>query len=237
MIKITAYDNLQDTANIEPLSAKRDWMDQTEHNHAYRCFPLTLANQLGWGISFPEDITFMWDGVTSTYPHNVKVLQGQKYCETGRGHSTINFKTNLTFQTENNYTLLSFPVPNMFVDGAQAVTSLLTTSFFGSPLPVAWKITKPYVPITIKAGQPVIAILPISLTELNNSTLDVKHIKDMPQPHLEHIPTYEGAVAAAKEAAEKQIWTDYYRDATDYLGNNLGSHEVKSIKLKVNKYK
>jgi len=104
-------------------------------------------------------------------------------------------------------------------------------------LPVAWKITKPYVPITIKAGQPVIAILPISLTELNNSTLEVKDIRHMPQPHLENIPTYEGAVAAAKEAAEKQIWTDYYRDATDYLGNKLGSHEVKSIKLKVSKHK
>jgi len=33
--------------------------------------------------------------------------------------------------------------------------------------------------------------------------------------------------------AEENKWTNFYRDAVDYLGNKLGKHEVKSLKLKV----
>ena len=53
---------------IKAGEVKRNWMDETEEKHAYRCFPLALTNQLGWSISFPEDITFMWDGIISTFP-------------------------------------------------------------------------------------------------------------------------------------------------------------------------
>ena len=233
MINLTAYKASDICADITPLSAKRNWMDETTHKHAYRCFPLTLTNQLGWGLSFPEDITFMWDGIISTYPDNVKVLQGEKYCETGRGHATINFKTNLQFVTDKNYSLLSFPVPNSFTDGASAVTSILSTSFFEGPLPVAWKITRPFVPITIKANEPFIAIMPISLTDLNNSTIDIHHGIHAPRIKRDVPLTMEGAMAAAEKASAEGTWTDYYRDAVDYMGNRLGEHEVKSIKLGV----
>jgi hypothetical protein len=235
MIKLNAY-KIPGTpfhANITPLSAKRNWMDETAHKHAYRCFPLTLSNQVGWGLSFPEDITFMWDGVTSTYPDNVKVLQGEKYCETGRGHSTINFKTNLRFVTDKNYSLLSFPVPNHFVDGATAITSILSTSFFEGPLPVAWKITRPFTPITIKANDPIIAIMPISLSELNNSTVNLDQESNAPVIKRDIPLTLEGAMEAAEKARIEGRWTDYYRDAVDYMGNSLGEHEVKSLKLNV----
>jgi len=235
MINLNAYkvSGSSFSANITPLSAKRDWMDETAHKHAYRCFPITLSNQIGWGLSFPEDITFMWDGITSTFPENVKVLQGEKYCETGRGHATINFKTNLRFVTDKDYSLLSFPVPNRFVDGASAVTSILSTSFFEGPLPVAWKITRPFVPITIKANDPIIAIMPISLTQLNNSTINLGEGHDAPFLKRDIPLTLEGAMAAAEKANAEGKWTDYYRDAVDYMGNALGEHEVKSIKLDV----
>ena len=37
--------------NIEPLSVKRDWMDATPEKHAYHCFPVTVANTIGWDLS------------------------------------------------------------------------------------------------------------------------------------------------------------------------------------------
>ena len=36
-----------------------------------------------------------------------------------------------------------------------------------------------------------------------------------------------------KKTAENGGWTDYYRDGIDYMGNVLGDHEVKAIKLKI----
>lgn len=232
-IRFEVYKNPGFSADIFPLSGRRDWMDETAEKHAYRCFPVTLTNQLGWGISFPEDITFMWDGVTSTFPENIKILQGQKYCSTGRGNASIQFNTGLTFKTDKNYTLLSMPVPNKFIDGVAPYTTLISSSFFEGELPVVWRITKPFTPITIKAGDPVISVFPISLSEIENTALKVRHIKDMKKIPRATAPTEDGAREAAKKTAENGGWTDYYRDGIDYMGNQLGEHEVKSIRLKI----
>lgn len=233
MINFEVYKDKGPVANIEPLSAKRDWMEATFDKHAYRCLPVTLTNQLGWAISFPEDITFMWDGQISTSGEHVKVLAGEKYIQTGRGQATVSFETGLVFRTPENYSLLTYNVPNMFMEGVAPYTTIISSSFFEGPLPVAWKVTKPFVPITIKAGQPVAAVFPISLTEIQGSVLTVKDIKDLIRVKREIALDLDEAVKSAADAAANGGWTDYYRNAIDYMGNKLGKHEAKSLKLLV----
>ena len=233
MINFEVYKDNGPTANIEPLSAKRDWMEATFDKHAYRCLPVTLTNQLGWAISFPEDITFMWDGQISTSGEHVKILAGEKYVQTGRGQATVSFETGLVFRTPENYSLLTYNIPNMFIEGVAPYTTIISSSFFEGPLPVAWKITKAFVPITIKANQPIAAVFPISLTEIQGSTLTVKNIKDLVRVKREIPLDLDEAVKSAADAAANGGWTDYYRNAIDYMGNKLGKHEVKSLKLLV----
>jgi hypothetical protein len=230
MHNIKVYKSLGDlSANISQLNPKRDWMDKTFDSHAYKCFPVTLTNTLGWGLSFPEDITFVWDGISDSSASHVKVLSGEKYCSTGRANATISFNTGLIFKTEKDVSLLQMPVPNLFTDGAQAFTTLMSTSFFTGELPCAWKITKPFIPITIKANQPFISVFPISLKKLQNSSVEIDDIKNM---------TVSNNKYNIKEQQEKidQIissgkWTNFYRDAVDYKSNKIGEHEVKSIRL------
>jgi hypothetical protein len=233
VINFEVYKDNGPTANIEPLSAKRDWMEATFDKHAYRCLPVTLTNQLGWAISFPEDITFMWDGQISTSGEHVKILAGEKYVQTGRGQATVSFETGLVFRTPENYSLLTYNIPNMFIEGVAPYTTIISSSFFEGPLPVAWKITKAFVPITIKANQPIAAVFPISLTEIQGSTLTVKNIKDLVRVKREIPLDLDEAVKSAADAAANGGWTDYYRNAIDYMGNKLGKHEVKSLKLLV----
>lgn len=231
MINFEVYKDDGPVANIEPLSAKRDWMEATFDKHAYRCLPVTLTNQLGWAISFPEDITFMWDGQISTSGEHVKVLSGEKYVQTGRGQATVSFETGLVFRTPENYSLLTYNVPNMFMEGVSPYTTIISSSFFEGPLPVAWKVTKAFVPITIKANQPIAAVFPISLTEIQGSTLTIKNIKDLVRVKREIPLDLDEAVKSAADAAANGGWTDYYRNAIDYMGNKLGRHEAKSLKL------
>jgi hypothetical protein len=233
VIDFEVYKDDGPVANIEPLSAKRDWMEATFDKHAYRCLPVTLTNQLGWAISFPEDITFMWDGQISTSGDHVKVLAGEKYIQTGRGQATVSFETGLVFRTPENYSLLTYNVPNMFMEGVSPYTTIISSSFFEGPLPVAWKITKPFVPITIKANQPVAAVFPISLTDIQGSTLTIKDIKDLIRVKRDIPLDLDEAVKSASDAAANGGWTDYYRNAIDYMGNKLGRHETKSLKLLV----
>jgi hypothetical protein len=228
MYDILVYKNNEDSANISQLSVKRDWMEDTVDAHAYKCFPVTLTNSLGWGISFPEDISFVWDGVSDTYSHHVRVLSGHKYCNLGRANGTISFKTGLVFRTNDKTTLLQMPVPNLFTEEYQSFTTLISTSFFQGELPCALKILKANQIITIKANTPISSIIPISLSDMQGSSISYSG------PEILKSSEYgEKDLEMVKEKTSKGLWTNFYRDAVDPKGNKLGSHEVKSIKLKV----
>lgn len=228
MKNIKVYKTREGYAQVSPLNAKRSWMDETYESHAYKCFPVGLTNQLGWGISFPEDITFIWDGICDSTPNHVKVLAGEKYVYTSRANATISFNTGLMFVTEKNQTLLSMPVPNQFIDGVVPFTTLLSTSFFRGDLPVAWRITRPNVEITIKANTPIISIMPIDLEDMQNSEMILSPIGEISRPEfLEE--SYSAAVMAANAEGR---WTNFYRDATDHKGKKMGEHQVKAIRLK-----
>lgn len=216
-------------ANVEPLSATRAWMDETGERHAYMCFPLSVTNKLGWGISFPEDLSFVWDGVTDTTPDHIEILKGHDYLYTGRGNATISFKSGLIFKTDELTTTLSMPVPNIFVRGAQCYTTLISTSFFLSEFPLAWRLTEPNIEITIPAGQPVAAVLPLSLTGMQESyTLEI--LEGYPDSSYWDEARRYGDAAQVKNSVGD--WSKMYRDAVDYNGEKVGSHEVKALKLK-----
>lgn len=234
MYNIEIYRLNKNAADIFPLPVKRDWMDETFDRHAYRCFPISLANGLGFGISFPEDISFIWDGITDTSPSHIKILTGEKYCSLGRGNATLSFNTGLLIKTDENTTMLHMPVPNYFIEGVSPYTTLISTSFFGSQFPCAWRITTPYKVITIKAGTPIISLLPINLSGINNSTVCVKDIKDYSE-NLSNKHEYNSDLKPREKV--KGLWTDLYREGVDIYGRKIGNHETKSIKLNVeNKY-
>jgi len=184
---------------------------------------------MGWGISFPEDISFIWDGICDTSPDHVKILKGEKYCSTSRGNATISFITYLTFSTDENTTTLVMPVPNEFNENAQCFTTLITTSFYKSMLPVSWRITEPNVEITIPAGKPVASIVPISLKELEKFEVNVT---------TEPVPKeYKKEIAGNLRFSENNNFkgfSHFYRKAENYKGEKVGNHEVKSLKLRTN---
>jgi hypothetical protein len=228
MTNFSVYRTRQDSADIKQLSIKREWMDNTYDRHAYHCFPVTLTNGLGWGVSFPEDISFVWDGVFDSSPDRIKILKGEKYVFTGRGQATVSFNTGLIFLTDDDTSLLTMPVPNQFIPGASPFTTLISTSFFKGELPIAWMVTIPHLEITIPAGTPVASVMPISLSELQNKELLVI---DSP-PVAEFFEPMVGYSEVASEASKSGKWAHLYRDAVTATGAPMGRHEVKAIKLK-----
>ncbi len=219
-----------DGANIHQSPVKRDWMDETYNRHAYSCFPVTLTNSLGWSVSFPEDISFIWDGMSDTSSEHVKILSGSKYVSTRRANATISFNIGMGFKTDKDLSLLCIPTPNLFIRGAHCFTTLITTSFFHGEFPIVWKITEPMREIVIPANTPVANIIPISLTNLQGSEINFQSIETMPTSDCD--PAY--TMSKISSIVNSGGWTNFYRDAVDACGNSLGEHEVKSIRLKVN---
>lgn len=230
---IKAYRVQTGFANLDPLPITRDWMDNTWNAHAYHCFPVSLSNKLGWGISFPEDISFIWDGISDSSPDHVKILSGDKYAYTGRANGTISFHTGIKFKTDKNLTLLTMPSPNYFLDGVQTFTTLISTSWYDGELPVASMITRPNVEITIKANTPIASIIPIDLEELQDSKIMFDDLNTM-EPSKVNMNEYSNTIFNINQSGK---WADFYRNAVDHKGNRLGSHQVKKLNLHVDEIK
>lgn len=229
-MKITAYKNKSTRVKIEQTKIKRDWMDETLNAHAYKCFPVSLANTIGWSISFLDDIEFIWDGISDTTPDHVKIISDPGgICTPQRANATMSFYSGIFFETDQNVSMLQIVPPNFFVDGATPFTTIISTSVLQDAIPIAWKITRPDTVIKIPAGMPVATFIPISLSEYQNVELDIKD-----KVFTETQEYKDAKMKAWKEITEKGGFTNFYRDAVDYDGTSKGSHEVKSLKLKIN---
>ena len=61
-MKFKCYPICQPEPNVQPASADRGWMDETDERHAYRCLPLSIANAAGWEILNPVAFSAIWNG-------------------------------------------------------------------------------------------------------------------------------------------------------------------------------
>lgn len=226
---ITVYKQDNYEVNFDVLNVRRDWMDSSWEHHAYRCFPVTLANFLGWTFWFNEDISFILHSQST----QVEILSGQKYANTDRANQSISLNSGLIFDSEENVTILTMPVPNQFIDGIQAFTALLSTSVLKGPMPIVYRITRPDTIITIPAGTPIGSILPISLKDLESTYIGLSP-NPLPKEYDEELLRSKEAFL---EVAAQGKWTDRYRKAIDYKGNQVGKHELTKINLKIHNNK
>ena len=214
---------------ISPMSIKRDWMDDTSENHAYRCFPVTQANVVGWSLSCSENIEFIWDGINDQTDKHIEIFSPQG-AYSGRGQSSVSLNTGLIFRTDKDVSLLTINPVNYFNEDFETMSNLISTSFFDSPFPLAIKAKRANEKIIIKAGTPIATIIPISLSFLNNSSIKIFDYEDEDSKRMEANKSYGEASQIINSSGK---WTDFYRNAINEKGETLGDHEVKVLKLSV----
>lgn len=229
MLNISVEKQQDSIFNIEPMSIKRDWMDATAENHAYRCFPVTQANMIGWNLSCTEDIIFIWDGINDQTDSHVKIFNPNG-AYSGRGQSSISLNTGLVFRTDEDISMWTINPVNYFNDDFETLSNLISTSFYDNPLPLAIKARKANERTVIKANTPIATIIPISLTKLNNTSIEIFEYRDDDKSRQLANMSYG---KASQEVNSSGKWTDWYRDAVDEKGNSLGQHEAKTLKLSV----
>lgn len=214
-----------DSVLLEPLSFKREWFDKTLGKMAYVCMPLSSANPIGWGIAFQEDISFIWDGHPYDLPKHVKILSGEKYIRV-QENGTLAIQPYFSLSTDQNITMLLNPVPNQFSDEWATISLTFSTGFYHDTITPAITILKPNKIITIKAGTPVAAMLPISLSALNNSKMELYDWDE--KDFSVYNQDYSDALAASQYSTE---FVNFYRRAFNHKNEKIGKHEVKKLNL------
>lgn len=178
--RLTAY-VVADAKGMELTSAPldRDWMDATPSRFAYRCLPLTIANQAGWFIANPVDFTAIWDG--SVGLDCVRLEFGSN----GPAESSFVFGWNPTAPPQENRVLshfgngvLTFTIPYLFrtppginlwvkgpvnclKDGIQALEGIVETDWLASTFTMNWRFTRPHHPVRFVKGEPICMVLPV----------------------------------------------------------------------------
>jgi hypothetical protein len=225
MHNIDAYidDPAKITAKIRPLPIKREWM----HAQTYNCHPIAMANTLGYGVYFDHDISFIWDG---SRKDGAIGLTGKESIWVGRGEGTVSFVTNLILKTDENTTLITMPVPNEYIEDAHVLSTVLSTSIFTGTFSIVWKLDKPNKEYFVPAGTNIACIMPISLGQIQNSTINV-HKKPWPFERVQDSKEY---MEYLKGLNAEGIRPRMYKKAIDHKGNSIGKHEVDNIILNVN---
>ncbi|WP_406695052.1 DUF6065 family protein [Singulisphaera sp. Ch08] len=151
---------------IKTAPVGRDWMDASERRYAYRCLPLTIANQAGWVIACPATFVVTWDGRNtreglridfepSTEPRDSRVLS-----HFGSGILTIAIP--YLFRTPEGINLWTKGPCNQFKDGAHPLEGIIETDWLPATFTMNWKLTRPDLPVRFERGEAICMVVPVA---------------------------------------------------------------------------
>ncbi len=145
---------------------QRDWMDSTPSRFAYRCLPLTIANQTGLWVKNPVGFTATWQG--SEQPHSIDFQFDEsapiweKWVSNEFGAGIITWNTPFLFRTKpaGSRLLVSGPA-NSFKDNAHPLTAIIESDWMTMSFTMNWKIMRPGNPVRFEVGEPLFQAIPV----------------------------------------------------------------------------
>lgn len=235
-MKLTAYALTEDAMALVPLSHQRDWMDDTPSAFAYRCLPLTIANQGGWALLCPCDVAVTWDGRDHLGGIEVKVAEGDRrwlaYIRDHFGAGILTFSIPYLFRTPPGYGLMVRGPANRWVAGAHALEGIVETDWSVSTFTMNWRILEPDRVVRFKQGEPICVLTPVALDLLEEFEPEMKRVTDDPELYA-HYMAWSDSRARFNHDPERrpQDWQKDYFLGKAPEGVAVREHRTK-LKLK-----
>jgi hypothetical protein len=164
-MQLTAY-RIHTVPGFElvPADATRPWMDDTSNRFAYRCLPLTIANQMGWVVPCPVTFDVVWSGreAAGSLHFNWHTPPGafQSYATDHFGHGIVTFSMPWIFRTDPGYGLLVSGPTNLCLPNAHPLDGFVETDWVEATFTMNWRLLEPGVPARFARGTPLCQIMP-----------------------------------------------------------------------------
>ena len=195
--KIICYRQHDHGWQITPAPSKREWMHEGNTNAA-KCLPLLAANQMGWQILCPDDLTILWNGGTNY--KDVQIYHTDSYFRNSItshfGFATFTFQIPYIFRTDPEIGLLVRGPTNYWIDGAIPLDGFVETNWSNFTFTMNWKCIVAHKIIKIRRGEPICTILPYPIRLLENTETEFKKFTEAP----------------ARMQEIHKNWGDYRRD-------------------------
>jgi len=189
-LSITAYEIYsQLDMPLIPAPITRPWMDQTQQRFAYRCLPLTVANQSGWVVCNPRSFCARWNGgpraedtviVFDAVPPDDRITSLF-------GHGTVTFNLPYLFRTPQGINLWVKGPGNWPRHGAQALEGIVETDWTAASFTMNWKLTRPHELVRFERGEPICMVVPFPRHLIDSLNPVVRPLSDNPELQTEYL--------------------------------------------------
>ena len=127
---------------LRPSPPRRHWMDQSPH--AYKCLPLVIANQWGWQILCPTDVTVTWDGDPNLAGLRVDVApQYLPAIKSQFGSGIVTFSPPWLFRTSPGWDLYLKGPSNRWKPNCVPLEGVIETWWLNYTFTLNWKLVEP----------------------------------------------------------------------------------------------
>ncbi len=218
---------------IEPASATRQWMDETQQRFAYKCLPIVMANQAGWVVRIPGGVRATWKGGDGMGEMKIQVVGGPDHFKNQVvgtfGHGIISFTLPWLFRTPEGVGLLVRGVPNTWRAGAVPLEGVVETDWATQAFTMNWRVTTPNKPVVFRAGDPICMLAPFPMDLAESLEPEKKNIREEPEIAAQfaaHIAERKRRHAASRELiAEGRTEYDRTHWKLDYLKGKSATGE------------
>lgn len=233
--ELVAYEIYSQTdMPIEPAPIRRGWMDQTQSQFAYRCLPLTLANQAGWVIRNPVGFSATWFG--GPRPEDTSlVFDGEADLRISSlfGHGVVTFNLPYLFRTPEGVNLWVRGPANEPMDGAQALEGIVETDWTAASFTMNWKLTRPGLMVRFERWAMICLVLPLprdlfaSLAPRRAPLAEDPELESRYRRWSNGRNAYHSTVAAGDEEAIERGWQKDYFQGRDPGEERFDNHQTK----------
>lgn len=183
-MKLTCYTIDDKGLDLVAGRPERQWMDDFDARHPYRCLPLVMANTTGWEILCPCDLTATWNGGPSE--HDIRIDGDDDsglahwFAKSHFSRGTLTFHTSYLFRTEPGWDLWTGGPPNHIKDGIQPLCGIVESDWLPFPFTMNWHFTRPGM-VSFKKGEAFCFVMPVPHASVEEFEPVVKRLADEPE--------------------------------------------------------
>lgn len=233
-LAITAYDVVDEPMTLRVGERSRDWIEALPERFAYRCLPLTMANQTGWELLNPVAFTARWNGKNGLDAIDIR-FHGESSTLVGShfGHGVLTFTLGYLFRTTKAHNLWVKGPANRPKDGIAPLEGIVETDWAPFTFTMNWQFTRRRHKVTFEQDEPVCTILPYPRHYARKFEAERQRLGENRKLYQEYVDwrndrlEFNEKLKEAGSDAQKERWQRKYMMGRDMEGRTFAGHETK----------
>lgn len=164
---------------IVPSKVRRNWMDITPNKFAYRCLPLSIANQCSYDVLAPSSIKAKWNGDMSYDAVIVEYLDEHNfdYASSEFGSGVLTFHVDFVINSSPNTCLFVKGPANSYKQKINALEAIVETHWLPFTFTFNWMFNEPG-EVVFSKNEPMFSFFPINLDYIESFSTEVAFLED-----------------------------------------------------------